>query len=623
MGEPQGSDELLQKAMAKFKQAKNKIARLEHEPIAIIGIGCRFPGNVNNPEDFWRLLKEGQDAIIDIPPNRWDADAYYDPNKDAPGKMYVKKGGFLQQPVDEFDAAYFGISPKEAEDMDPQQRISLEVAVDAIESSGIPLDSLNGSRTGVYMGICFNDYGHLITQSGDIAAVDRYYSTGNHYSVLSGRIAYVFGLNGPAISLDTACSSSLVTIDTAVKDLRFGRCDLALAGGVNLILAPEATINFCKSGMLSPDGHCKTFDASADGYVRGEGCAILVLKRLSDAVKDGNPILAVIRGTSVNQDGASTGLTVPNGRAQQKVIQEALENAQVQPQDVTYVEAHGTGTSLGDPIEVEALANVYSKNRTQPLFIGSVKTNIGHTEAAAGVAGVIKVVLSLIHRTIPKHLHFTKINPHVHLDNMQIAQENITLPEGPIFAAVSSFGFSGTNAHIVLENGPKPIVANLSHNHPFDRKRYWIKREGHVLIRVEQEILVSQLEHIELSERRNHIKSFVSDTLRGVLAIPASEPIDEEKGFFDMGLDSIMAVELKKRIQQGLGKSIILETSALFDHSSVEKMTRYLAEMLGLGQAALKEKSSHEQIEGQILKELENLDQTTLLEELKKELENE
>jgi acyl transferase domain-containing protein len=302
--------------------------------------------------------------------------------------MYTRFGGFINH-VDLFDPQFFGISPREAEDMDPQQRISLEVTWEALENAGIPAHTLKGSKTGVFMGICFNDYGQLIRQSGDIAAVDDYYSTGNHYSVSAGRISYILGLEWPAMAIDTACSSSLVSIDNAVKHLRLEKCDLAIAGGVNLILAPESTINFCKSGMLAEDGRCKTFDAAANGYVRSEGCGMLILKRLSDAERDKDRILAVIRATEINQDGASTGLTVPNQNAQEKVIKEALKSANLKGEDIQYVEAHGTGTSLGDPIEVRGIAATYGQNRSpeNPLILGSAKTNIGHTEAAAGVTG--------------------------------------------------------------------------------------------------------------------------------------------------------------------------------------------------------------------------------------------
>ncbi|MBS0638058.1 MAG: polyketide synthase dehydratase domain-containing protein, partial [Verrucomicrobia bacterium] len=316
-----------------------------------------------------------------------------------------------------------------------------------------------GTNTGVFMGICFNDYGQLITQSGDIDAVDDYYSTGNHFSVTAGRISYILGLQGPAMALDTACSSSLVAVDIACEKIRSGECELALAGGVNLILAPESTINFCKSNMLAEDGRCKTFDAAANGYVRGEGCGIVVLKKLKDALRDNNPVLAVIRATAVNQDGASTGLTVPNVQAQELLINKALRRANLEAREIDYVEAHGTGTSLGDPIEVKGIVATYGQNRNKPLIIGSAKTNIGHTEAAAGVAGLIKCTLALKYGEIPKHLHFHKLNPFITMDETQVkvASEAVDWPEGKKkrYAAVSSFGFSGTNSHIIIEEAPK------------------------------------------------------------------------------------------------------------------------------------------------------------------------
>lgn len=428
-----------------------------NEQIAIIGMGCRFPGGVDSPEKFWRIFEEGIDTITEVPPDRWDVEAYYDANKEAPGKMYTRYGGFIDH-VDLFDPQFFGISPREAEDMDPQQRISLEVTWEALENAGIPPSSLKGSNTGVFMGICFNDYGQLIAQSGEIDAVDDYYSTGNHFSVSAGRISYILGLQGPAMAIDTACSSSLVSIDNAVKHLHEGECEMAIAGGVNLILAPESTINFCKSGMLADDGKCKTFDAAANGYVRSEGCGIVILKRLSDAQRDKNQILAIIRSTAINQDGASTGLTVPNEKAQENVIRAALKKAALEPKDIDFVEAHGTGTSLGDPIEVHAIAATYGQNRDKPLILGSAKTNIGHTEAAAGVAGLIKCTLALQGKKIPRQLHFHQLNPYISLENIVIANEETSLTDKKQhYAAVSSFGFSGTNAHAIIQEAPLPL----------------------------------------------------------------------------------------------------------------------------------------------------------------------
>jgi thioester reductase-like protein len=439
------------------------------EPIAIVGIGCRFPGGANTPEKFWKIFKDEVDVITEVPPDRWDIDSYFDLDKDASGKMYTRWGGFIDD-VGLFDPQFFGISPHEAEDMDPQQRISLEVTWEALENAGIPPDSIKGTNTGVFIGICFNDYGQLITQSGDKDAVDDYFSTGNHFSVCAGRISYILGLEGPAMAIDTACSSSLVAVDIASQKLQTGECDMAIAGGVNLILAPESTINFCKSGMLAEDGRCKTFDAAANGYVRSEGCGIVILKRLDDAKRDKNPVLAVIRGIAVNQDGSSTGLTVPNGRAQENVINAALKKANLKANEVDYVEAHGTGTSLGDPIEVKSIIATYGQNRDVPLIIGSAKTNIGHTEAAAGVAGLIKCILSLQHFQIPTHLHFHKLNPLIKLDEklVKVAQTAIILEPNnrKRLAGISSFGFSGTNSHVIIEAPPEVEKVNdetLSH----------------------------------------------------------------------------------------------------------------------------------------------------------------
>ena len=434
------------------------------EPIAIIGMGCRLPGDASTPEAFWQLLRDGVDAISEVPAGRWDVEAFYDPDPETPGKMYTQWGGFLQE-VATFDAHFFGIAPREVVSMDPQQRLLLEVSWEALESAGQVLDRLAGSKTGVYMGVCTNDYARRHMTSGDPTRIDAYAGTGAALSVAIGRISYLLGLQGPNIAVDTACSSALVAVHLACKSLRTGECDLALAGGVNLILSPENTIYFCKVRAMAADGRCKTFDAAADGYVRGEGCGVVVLKRLSDAVADGDQILALIRGSAINQDGRSNGLTAPNGLAQQAVIQAALASAGVEPAHVSYVEAHGTGTSLGDPIEVRSLATVLCKVRApdQRLMLGSVKTNIGHLEAAAGVAGLIKVVLALQHEELPPHLHLHELNPHVAWDELPVVIPTARMPwppgNSPRIAGVSSFGFSGTNAHVIVEEATQQTEA--------------------------------------------------------------------------------------------------------------------------------------------------------------------
>ncbi|MDZ7269344.1 MAG: SDR family NAD(P)-dependent oxidoreductase [candidate division KSB1 bacterium] len=426
------------------------------EPIAIIGMGCRFPGGADDVEAFWQLLHEGREGTSEVPADRWNIDEYYDPNPDAPGKMYVRKGGFLRE-VDKFDARFFGITPREAVSMDPQQRLLLEVTWEALEHAGIVPETLMGSPTGVFVGISGTDYSQLLLKHVEVSGIDAYAGTGNAFSVAAGRVSYTFGLQGPSLAVDTACSSSLVSVHLACNSLRRGECDLALAGGVNLILTPEATINFARARMLAADGRCKTFDAAADGYVRGEGCGMVVLKRLSKALADGDNILAIIRGSAVNQDGRSNGLTAPNGPAQEAVIRKALDNAGVAPHEIDYVEAHGTGTALGDPIEVRALGNVLQEGRdpSHPLVIGSVKTNFGHLESAAGIAGLIKVVLALQHGEIPAHLHFTRLNPHISLAEIPARIPTTAEPwprHGKArLAGVSSFGFSGTNAHVILQ----------------------------------------------------------------------------------------------------------------------------------------------------------------------------
>ncbi len=430
------------------------------EPIAIVGIGCRFPGGVVDPTSYWNLLRKGVDAIREVPADRWDIDQFYDTNPDTPGKMSTRWGGFLDQ-VDRFDPQFFGISPREAETMDPQQRLLLEVAWEALEHAGISADRIFGTKGGVFVGMSASDYYHLMRSQG-LDEFDAYTASGTAHSIASGRLSYALGLQGASISIDTACSSSLVAIHQAVQALRHKECDFALAGGVNLILNPDITIALSKSHMMAPDGRCKAFDASANGFVRGEGCGVLVIKRLSDAQANGDRIIAVIRGSAINQDGRSNGLTAPNGPSQEAVLRDALANAHLAPERVTYIEAHGTGTSLGDPIEVQALGAVFSAGRSQenPLKLGSVKTNIGHLEAAAGVAGVIKVALALYHGELPPQLHFNQPNQFIPWGDLPIAVATQHTDWERIgnqsrIAGVSSFGFSGTNAHLIVEEAPQ------------------------------------------------------------------------------------------------------------------------------------------------------------------------
>ncbi len=426
------------------------------EPVAVIGLGCRFP-KASDPRAFWRLLTEGGDAIVEVPCDRWNAGAFYDPDPDAPGKANTRWGGFLDG-IAGFDATFFGISPREASRQDPQQRLLMEVAWEALEDAGTVPGALADSRTGVFVGISTNEYAHR--QLADPRHIDAYVGTGNALSVAANRLSYHFGFRGPSLAVDTACSSSLVAVHLACQSLRSGECDLALAGGVNLILSPAVTINFTKAGVMAPDGRCKTFDASADGYVRGEGAGLVVLKPLSKAVADGDPIYAVIRGSAIGHDGRTNGLMAPSREAQEAVLAEAYAQAGAPPSSVQYVEAHGTGTSLGDAIEARALGAVVGQGRPpeSPCRIGSVKTNIGHLEAAAGVAGLIKVALCLKHKKLPPSLHFTQANPHIPFADLglevQAALTSWPDTEQPALAGVSSFGFGGTNAHVVVEEPP-------------------------------------------------------------------------------------------------------------------------------------------------------------------------
>ncbi|QRK05992.1 type I polyketide synthase [Archangium violaceum] len=464
----------LREAVVALNKMRGKLESAEREkaePIAIVGMGCRFPGGATGAAGFWRLLRDGVDAMSEVPKDRWDLDAWYDANPDAPGKMYVREGGFVEQ-VDRFDAGFFGITPREAAAMDPQQRLLLEVAWEALENAGQVPTRLANSPTGVFVGVMGNDYSRLQMRMDDPARIDPYTGTGYAWSFLAGRLSFLLGLQGPSMVVDTACSSSLVAVHLAVRSLRSGECNLAIAAGVSLILAPESNVIMCQLKALAKDGRCKTFDASADGYGRGEGCGVVVLKRLSDALASGDEILAVIRGTATNHDGPSGGLTIPNGAAQQDVIRRALANGRVAPHQVSYLEAHGTGTSLGDPIELRAMWAVLGQGRPaeRRLTVGSVKTNFGHLEGAAGISGLIKLALALRHKQIPAHLHLKNPNPYIDWDRMpidiprQLAAWDVPSGESRI-GGVSSFGLSGINAHVVLEEAPErkePVRAQVA-----------------------------------------------------------------------------------------------------------------------------------------------------------------
>lgn len=463
MDKVEGGEKLspLQKAAYALKEMRSKLdamERTQNEPIAIIGMSGRFPG-ANNPDEYWQLLRDGVDAVTEIPAERWPLETYYDPNPNAPGKISIRCGGFLSQSqVEQFDPHFFGISPREAVKLDPQHRLLLEVSWEALENAGQSPKALLGSQTGTFIGIDQMDYS-LWQLTGDPAKFDVYSTTSNGFCFASGRLSYTLGLHGPNMPIDTACSSSLVALHLACQSLRTQECNLAIVGGVQLMLSPEFLLVLTKTQSLSPSNRCRTFDAAADGYILGEGCGVVVLKRLSEALANRDNILAIILASGVNHGGASSGITVPNELAEEGLIRQVINKAKVAPAEVNYVETHGTGTTLGDPIEVGALSAVFSERpKDDPLVLGAVKTNLGHLNAAAGMAGLIKTVLAFQHEEIPPNLHFKEPNPHIDWDKCSMKVPTSLLPwlrgDKRRVAGVSSFGISGTNAHVLLEEAP-------------------------------------------------------------------------------------------------------------------------------------------------------------------------
>jgi phthiocerol/phenolphthiocerol synthesis type-I polyketide synthase D len=560
--------------------------KADTEPIAVVGMGCRLPGGVNNPAEYWRLLHDGVSGIVRVPSDRWDADGYYSEDHTRPGTICNREGGFLTswQP-DEFDAEFFGISPREAAATDPQQRLLLEVAWEALENAGITAPRIRGTQTGIYVGLTTYDYSLIIARNLLPEEADPYIPFGNAPNFAAGRLAYFLGAHGPAVVIDTACSSSLVAVHLACQSLRRRESDQALAAGVNLILNPANSIATSRWGMLAPDGRCKTFDAAANGYVRSEGCGVVVLKRLSDAQRDRDPVLAVIRGSAVNQDGPSSGQTVPNGPAQQAVLRAALAAARLQPSEIDYIEAHGTGTALGDPIELGALSQVFGEREgSAPLVLGSVKTSLGHLESAAGIAGFIKTVLSMQHGYIPPHLNFTKLNPNAveGASRFTIAAKGMPWPAvgRARRVGVSSFGVSGTNAHVVLEQAPavesvaaqpEPMISTLVVSGKTPARiastaamlAEWLTGEGAA-------VPLADVAHT-LNHHRTRYKSFAAvcarnraQTVAGLRALAAGEPAEGvvEPGERPRGSGTVFVYSGQGSQWAGMGQRLLSEEPA-------------------------------------------------------------
>ena len=471
---------LFQRALCEIQALKSKIKELEednfNQPIAVVGMACKLPLHAcvyNN--SFWDLLEKGINTVTEIPKSRWDFNKYYNDDPSSLGCSYTRYGSFLEN-ISDFDPQFFGISPREAICIDPQHRLILEVAWEALEDSGITLAKLRGTKTGIFLGQCAEDFSALINNLSRREFVDSYSGIGASRSMLAGRLAYILGTHGPAIQLDTSCSSSLVAVHLACQSLRLKESDTAFVGGVHLNLSPMSSILRSKTKALSPDGQCKAFSSNANGFGQGEGAGILVLRLLEDAKKSGDRILAIIKGSAINHDGASAGLTAPNESAQVAVIEQALLNSKIDPNDVTYIEAHGTGTPLGDPIEINALNSVYnSKQRSQPIWIGSVKSNLGHLEAAAGVIGIIKTILAMRHQKIPMHLHADQLNPLIDWKNLPFKVPTTSLDwitkDDKRIAGVSAFGMSGTNAHVILQEY-QIIEKNLKSSRKVDNAEY-------------------------------------------------------------------------------------------------------------------------------------------------------
>ena len=579
-------------AVKRLREETAGIDLLASEPIAIIGMGCRLPGGADSPQNFWEMLQQGVDGIRRIPDGRWPGVN----DEDAKFPEHLRYGGFLEG-IDGFDAAFFGITPREAQAIDPQQRLLLEVTWEALWNAGVQPQAMSGQAVGVFTALSNMDYSRMeLNRSGQENAPNAVHAA---HSVAAGRVSFLLNLRGPCLAVDTACSSSLVAVHLACQSLRARECDAAIAGGVSMKILPDELLLLDRLGVLSKTSRCRTFDANADGFVVGEGCGVIVLKRLADALADRDPIRAVIRGTAVNHDGRTTVLTAPNGLAHEAVIRQALKNGAVEAADVSYVETHGTGTALGDPIELQALESVYGAKTEDggECLLGAVKTNLGHLEAAAGLAGLIRVVLSLEHEVILKNLHFGELNRQSSIagTRLKIATHEAAWPRtgATRFAGVSSLGLNGTNAHVIVEEAPlvPGVVKSPLPAHAWQRRSYWLpKLDGDMVLNAAPNqtstVANNHATHVHKSIKSSSpggdwtIESIaleIRQETATVMEIPEDElPLDVP--LINLGMDSMMALDLRQRMQAMIRQE--LPNNFAFDHPSIADIAREIAARL-------------------------------------------
>lgn len=552
------------------------------DDIAIVGMSCRFPG-ASNLESYWNLCWNGVDAITEVPANRWDVNEWFDPNVNAAGKTYCRWGGFIDN-VEFFDTDFFGISPREAIHMDPRQRLMLETSWEALQDFGISKDKLAGSETGVFISTLTNDYLSLVFANP--SNVDSYSGTGNAHCVIANRLSYFYDLKGPSLTVDTACSGSLVAAHLACQSLKLKECNLALVGGVNLILTMDGTLFFSRAGVLSKTGRCHSFTSYADGFVRSDGAGLMVLQRLEDALAENRKIYAVIKGSAVNQDGRTSGIMAPSMEAQSLVLNRAYKNANILPNQVQYIEAHGTGTILGDQIEATALCNVLKRDQyaESPCYIGSVKTNIGHTEAAAGMAGIIKTALAIYNRQLPKSLFDDAENHHAlfNKNGLGLINESGNWPnmKVPLIAGVSGFGFAGTNAHVVLSEAPE--TSDKNHNidtsvqHVWQRNRYWISLEKTKNSDSNQSLSKNHFNPEKINALIEFNKEDFSKEIKKIISLTLGiqiEKLNIKIPLVNLGLDSMMGLEINNQLEEKF--NIKIPAVKIFGGETLEQLIEY------------------------------------------------